>query len=299
MSWLDHPRFRAVRDDVVSRLAASRDEQFTKVRPVVFLCGGAESTRRARLAEYIKRTEARPLVFYADDVWSLLARRPELNALQMERELAVLADLVIIVVESPGTFTELGAFAILEGLREKLLPILDRKYRGAESFITTGPVAWVNEDSKFGPAIWATFDAILDSVDDLDRRLALLPPPRSHRVENIPESPRHLVFFLADLAAVFGPCPAAHLRYYASTILGTTHVPHFDLLLNLAVAMDLIQILNLGQGADLLYYRPLDAGELRPFQERRYVDLARLRAQVLGVMLAIPSAAKALDKWVR
>src|SRR5262245_41465696 len=110
MSWLNHPRYVPVRDALISRLRA-KIHLFRRTPPIVFLCGAHQSLRRDRIADYLRRfTPA--LVFFADDVWLQIARTPDLNALQMESELAELADMVAIVVESPGTFTELGAFGL-------------------------------------------------------------------------------------------------------------------------------------------------------------------------------------------
>jgi F-type H+-transporting ATPase subunit a len=43
--------------------------------------------------------------------------------------------MVLIVVESAGTFAELGAFSLSEPLRKKLLPIVDKQFEGVQSFI--------------------------------------------------------------------------------------------------------------------------------------------------------------------
>jgi hypothetical protein len=64
-------------------------------------------------------------IFYAERVWELMVQKADRDALQMEAELAFLADLVVIIVESPGTFAELGAFSLSGPLRKKLLPIID------------------------------------------------------------------------------------------------------------------------------------------------------------------------------
>lgn len=288
MDWINHPGFVPIRDAVIAQLT-SRIVHFRKVNRVIFLCGGFQSSRRDRVAQYIRAHHEHVLLFYADDVWALVAQHGSQNALGMERELAALSDVVLIVVESPGTFAELGAFALQDDLRKKLLPILDVAHRDAESFVRSGPVAWVDEDSTYRPAIWADHDTILDVVDELDARLTKLPSSRAHRVEELAESPKHLVFFLADLVGIFGPCPKSHLAEYVRRILGREPVWTVDMLLGLASAMGLVEHLDSEVG-ETLFVRPLTEGELRPFQETRYLDLAALRAQVVGAMLGIPGA---------
>lgn len=90
-----------------------------------------------------------------------------INALQLEEWLADLSDAVIIIVESFGTVAELGAFSISEPLRTKLLPILDKRFKNDESFINTGPVSWVNQDSIYKPSIYADFETILTVIPDI------------------------------------------------------------------------------------------------------------------------------------
>src|SRR5262245_40312779 len=101
MGWLHHPAYAPVRDYLIGRLKAEI-HLFKRTPPIVFLCGGNGSPRRALLERYLKG-QHRALVFLADDVWLQLAKTPGLNALGMEAQLAELADIVVIVVESPGT----------------------------------------------------------------------------------------------------------------------------------------------------------------------------------------------------
>lgn len=177
LPWFNHPKFQAIRDETLAKFRA-KDVHFRKVKSVVFLCGGAESPRRDRLAQYLrKQWDKDVLVFYADDVWSVIAERRELNALQMEKELASLSDLVLIVVESPGTFAELGAFSLSDPLRKKLLPLVDVRFQPDPSFINTGPVRWIDSDSLFGPTIWVDHNSILTAGPKIDERMKRLPRP--------------------------------------------------------------------------------------------------------------------------
>ena len=50
-------------------------------------------------------------IFYAEKVWQEIVSLAERDALQMEEDLAKLADLIIVIVESAGTLTELGVAA--------------------------------------------------------------------------------------------------------------------------------------------------------------------------------------------
>lgn len=291
MSWISHPRFVPVRDSILQTLRA-KEYHFRRVKRVAFLCGGFESPRRDRLAEYISRHRSDFLVFYAEAVWNVIAAQPDANALQMESQLAELADIVIIVVESAGTFTELGAFALSPELRKKLLPILPTEHREAESFINTGPVRWVDRESDFAPAIWTDHRVILGATEEVDERLARLPPSGSARVSDIANHPKHLLFFICDLVMIFGPTGVKDIEYYCAAILDGEPAMPVPLLLALAGALGLIKAV----GEVPYYFRPLDNDRLISFQyKRRYIDMIGLRAQVLDVIQGLDEGVHALD----
>lgn len=137
--WLDHPSYVPARDRVINYLRSSH-YRFRQLKPVLFLCGGAARTSRDTLCLYLRKHAPGLGLFYAERVWEQIASHPDRSALKMESDLAALADLVVIIVESPGTFAELGAFSLSDPLRKKILPIVDRSYAGHhQSFISTGP----------------------------------------------------------------------------------------------------------------------------------------------------------------
>src|SRR5947199_7482918 len=138
-SWLAHPRYVPAREGLINHLRRSR-YRFRKLDPVIFLCGAAGSKGRDAIRDYLARHTPDLDVFYAEKVWAEIVSLGERDALQMEEDLAKLADLIIVIVESAGTLTELGAFSLSPSLRQKLLPIVDVAYQHDSSFITNGPL---------------------------------------------------------------------------------------------------------------------------------------------------------------
>ena len=128
ITWLQHPKYAATRDRLITYLTSER-YRFRRLAPVLFLCGGAGSKRRDTLRAYLQKHKPWVNIFYAELVWDSLSAQTGLSALKMERDLAALADMVVIIVESPGTFAELGAFSLSDDLRKKLLPIVDTMCR--------------------------------------------------------------------------------------------------------------------------------------------------------------------------
>lgn len=297
MDWLHHPRFAVQRDRALDVLKRN-EYQFRRIDKVLFLCGGKDSIRREHLAEHLRRNHARLRLFYAERVWTAIASRTDAtNALDVEEKLASLADIVVVIVESPGTFAELGAFAISPPLRSKLLPILDVNHLGSESFIATGPIRWIDSDSVFRPSLWVTMDRILEAVPAFDERIARISITKAARIADLTTSPKHLVFFVSDIVAVFGPCPMEHVTFAIDRILG----PHtrVDVSFHIAIgcAMGIVQSFSFD--GLTMYYRPLDDGRLPSFQKSRHLDIASMRAEMLSVMQTCEPCVPVLQQLAR
>lgn len=147
----------------------------------------------------------------------------------MESDLAALSDLIIIIVESPGTYAELGAFSHVSELRRKLLPIVDRHYRGANSFINTGPIRWIDQDSEFRPTIWTRHNQILESVKEIERRIERIPKPKPVKVSDLARSRKHLLFFVCDVVGVVAPTTVEGLEYLMAAIAPSVPVADLEI----------------------------------------------------------------------
>ena len=242
VTWLEHPKYIPARDRLIDYLRSDR-YRFRRLEPVLFLCGGAGSARRDTLRDYLRKHKPWISLFYAEGVWDLLASKAGLSALKMERDLAALADLVLIIVESPGTFAELGAFSLSDDLRKKLLPIVDIEHQGTTSFITTGPLQWIDNESKFAPTIHVSLPRILQAVDEVEERIARIERTGAVKITDLATSPKHLLFFLCDLSAVIYPATGTMIEYYLQRIAPSALESEINLttLLGLAVAMDLLR----------------------------------------------------------
>lgn len=300
MDWLEHPAYLRARKALTDRLAGSIF-QFAHLRPVVFLCGKQQSRSRDALFDYLRQYHPNVFIFYAETVWSHVANLAKTNALEMENELAHLSDIIIILVESPGTFTELGAFSLHENLRPKLLPILDRRFRDTDSFINTGPVAWIDESSRFAPAIYTNLRAILTAAADVDKRLQEIPSagrlPRDLEQLHPSDNPKRLLFFLCDLLAIIGPATEEHCTYYCHKLFGEDLRWSITNLIGLAVSLRLIiRFASAHNPNTTYYYRPLSDGQINAFQKQGFIDLAEERAKILSAYLRIPAATEALQE---
>lgn len=300
MLWLDHPRYVRVREELVERVRSEK-YRFRRMGPSIFLCGGAGSTPRDRLRAYLlKHIPELVGVFYAERVWEhLAAHEGQMSALQMEAQLAALADMVLVIVESPGTFAELGAFSLSDDLRAKMLAIVDSKHSAEESFILTGPIRWIDRDSVFRPTIFVRLETILDCVDEVQNRIGRIPKSRSTKVADLSTSRKHLLYFVCDLVAVTYPTTIPMLQYYIDKIVG----PGIEIatLVGLAQAMDLLRshVAKI-HGARFRFYAPESSNVLAlPYHHHRMLDLQTQRANHVSVLLTIPDAACVLDVFTK
>lgn len=287
MRWLNHPKFIPARDLALEQFRRGR-LAFARAYPVIFLCGGARSLVRDRVAEYLRRRK-HLLVFYADDVWAQISSVVGQNALAMEQRLAELADIVALVVESPGTFAELGAFSMHPTLRKKLLPILDIRYKDDLSFINSGPVRWIDADSRYAPSIWAPMHSVLSCAADLDDRLERLPAQFERRAKELHLSLKHLLLLVTDVVTVFGPCRVYHVEYYLRVILIADPCVDAATLLALATSVGLISSTKAPDGASVFWCR-VEHQQLRAADHKVSPPFSLLRARLVSVMEAIPQA---------
>lgn len=297
MHWSNHPSYLEARRRAAGRFRA-RVVELQHVRAVVFLCGAMGSARRRSLREYIERHHPDLLVFYAEDVWEQIGGDPLRNALELETRLADLADVLVLVIESAGTIAELGAFAVNSELRRKLLPVLGKAHQRDASFIVSGPVRWVDRDSRFAPSLWTNLDSILLCGAELNERLSRI-PDRGRLVQemksrSLAERPKHLLLLLCDVVTVLGPATGEACEAFVRDILLDTPTWPIRDLLALAVALKLV--CRKECDGEVLYWRPLEAGELVPFQRAGLLNLAQERARMLSVLMKFQGARDALSQ---
>jgi len=90
----------------------------------------------------------------------------DIDLLTFEEFLAEVSDCIILFVESMGSACELGAFTFEEKLfMEKLILVLNEKYKDDDSFINHGPIAKAKKNNT--PIVYADLDGALLSSREL------------------------------------------------------------------------------------------------------------------------------------
>ena len=120
----------------------------------IFLCGGAGRTEhelRRRLGATLTRLKSkyRYSIFYPEDMFvELVLGHQKQDLLTLENLLARSVSAVTILLQSPGTFTELGAFSNHDLLKNKLVVVVDPKHMKSQSFINTGPLRHLRKETS-------------------------------------------------------------------------------------------------------------------------------------------------------
>ena len=119
----------------------------------IFLCGGAsqrdKTSYRDKLCRELQGVSGLEVLYPENLFMELLNRnRKKYDLLKLEKFLADNSDYIVIVCESPGSYAELGAFVNNRETVDKVIVLLQTKYKNAKSFIRQGPVAYVESRNR-------------------------------------------------------------------------------------------------------------------------------------------------------
>lgn len=138
-------------------------KKYNKYYRFVFLCGkelnnslhGIETNREV-IEKYINSNSTNIKIVLSEKLYKS-AYSNTMDLLTFEELLLDISDFLILLVESPGTFTELGAFSMsdLDDF-SNLIVINNIKYEGKESFINEGPIKKLKE--RGAKIIYANLD---------------------------------------------------------------------------------------------------------------------------------------------
>lgn len=188
------------------------DSKYVASEMSLFVCGGAsraDSRLRAALGSRLMATKSKYayVVYYPESMFveAILGHKRR-DLLELENLLAESVSAVVIPLHSPGTFSELGAFSNHPRLREKLVVVVEPKYRLDNSFLNTGPIRHLKRNT--GSAVLyhelslATVDSLAKAVAEAARKIALKSPVKPSLIN--PLSSLEFYFFLA---ATLEPLP--------------------------------------------------------------------------------------------
>jgi hypothetical protein len=153
-------KVREISDTDCKKLAIKIRDEFYKpiqtLKTTIFICGADISLKdklRYKISiefENIWNSYWYELIYPEDIFEELLYSSKSKDLLSLENLLAESVDIILLIPESPGSFTELGAFANNEKLRGKIVCAIDKKYKKDKSFINQGPIKMIKKANKKG-----------------------------------------------------------------------------------------------------------------------------------------------------
>jgi len=142
------------------------------------------------------------------------------DLVDLEMQIAEISTMILLIVESPGSMAELGAFTYVDRILKKLQVVMERRYQNKQSFIMDGPVAKIRAQKpdeagaeKFYSCDWLSpesdneIDAELSQraatgiiQDLLDPALQGQPAPEPFDLQNA----GHKMLLIADFVSLGG-----------------------------------------------------------------------------------------------
>ena len=200
------------------------ESEYRSAEMSLFLCGGTsktDSALRAALGAQLaaKKSKYAYAIHYPESIFieAILGHKRH-DLLELENLLAESVSAVVIPLQGPGTFTELGAFTNHPSLRDKLVVVVDPKYKLSKSFINTGPLRHLKKNTS---SCILYHKLSIDMVESLSQVVAEAARKIAIRNPTVPSLVNTLASkdFYFYLSAVFDPLPkrvaveiAEHLR---------------------------------------------------------------------------------------
>lgn len=128
-------------------------DYFRNIR--IFLCGGSvydKTSIRAKIQRHLISKNKSILskqfeISYPEELFDELLMSKKYDLLSLENILAESVDVIIIAVESPGAYAELGAFVMDQKLIKKTIAVSDSKFKKSRSFINQGPIKLLKKNN--------------------------------------------------------------------------------------------------------------------------------------------------------
>ncbi|WP_339811262.1 retron St85 family effector protein [uncultured Imperialibacter sp.] len=197
---------------------------------IVFIFGAKnqnnEITARSSVLTYAKKYLHEFQFFQAEDFFSSF-KNDQHDLMSLEGELATYSDCILILLESPGTFAELGAFSHNDELVKKILAVNKLEFVGEDSFINLGPLKKIERKSKFKPVIYANFKRILNYIDIIENNLKgnLRKNAKSinfKTFELFTKNKKYRLQFISDIVTLFGPITKEEVTLVINEIYSQT-----------------------------------------------------------------------------
>ena len=246
---------------------------FTQDRlPAFYYCSDAKKEKesiRYKLIKCFKETEND---FFESqvkiaDIWHFNEWYQEGNykdLLTLEKDIASMSGLVVIIPESAGSIAELGSFVMIEKIKKKLLIFIEAQYTNKQSFIWNGIIK--NFQQTFGRKVIKIQedDKIADIQEDIQSHLIKIIDTleginHSKNFQKCDET--HQAFFIYEMIGTYGALMDEEIKECIKAVDLNNYVTD-ERRKNLLFILEKFGWINKNQRISKFYYIPKNKQEI-------------------------------------
>ncbi|MGR6874714.1 retron St85 family effector protein [Pseudomonas sp. HK3] len=242
--------------------------------PIIFLCGGlvdqteveATSIRSAFLSHISKvGCDTADQVTLAENFKDWIHDSVYKDLLDFENDIALISSLIVIILESPGALAELGLFVRNHSLNQKLIIFVNDEHYGSQSFISLGPLRYLEALKKNTVCAYpwdvndldeSLKDSLPEMHDDLLNSMKKLDNSEAFDINN----EGHISFVLYEIIRLFKALKITEIESYSNEIGITIKREKLKRLLFLLQKFELISMRK--RGHDEYYYAVKDIDKI-------------------------------------
>jgi len=278
-----HPAMRGLIAQV-AHVFKSAEARLTVDRHLPFLCGGSDDASLRKQFLTYAAAELQPFrVFLAEaaakDITDF-GPPTFINLSQFEQFIADFSDCIVIFLESPGAFAEIGLFTNVPTIRDKLLVII--AYQTTNSFINYGPIAEVNSTSILRPVIYLDPGVTPINFAPIRERLITIFSTKYRRRFNFDSynvlKPIARLGIVLVIVQLFSPISFDDIFMIIESIFDNTNVEEVKHLIALTVAVGYVR--RVGDLGDLFFIEP---GTKPLLEFPKSDEIQRIRISVISL----------------
>ena len=179
-----------------------------------------------------------------------------IDILTFEEVLAEISEYIIIITESPGTFCELGAFALHDSFTQKVIVINEDNPKFKSSFISLGPIKKIENQNEKNVILYSSKAALKSSLElnDMIAEIATKEVRFTPNLDSQAINLKNLIYELLNLTELFEPVTPYELEVlykqirdianYTITNKDKHKIFSFKRVINLMIEMKIISFSN-------------------------------------------------------
>lgn len=242
--------------------------------PIIFICGGAAdgadeeplSIRHALIRCLVKNRALQLII--AEDYKDWIHDSTYKDLMTFEDDIAQISSLIVLVLESPGSLTELGLFSSNLEFISKLIVLVSTKHHNEDSFIRLGPIRYLESMSNY--CVYAyPWDprqpsrTITPHISDIENDIANFLKEADKSEKFSPDNNGHLAFLIYEIISLLRAAKLKEIHDF----LGAVGIPiKQDKIKRIIFLLTKVYFIEKVRHGNVDYYLPLEEQKKIIFQ---------------------------------